>query len=192
MRSGVTSQILIALASIVCGVLLVVFQSFAVELLIRIFGAVLIVTGIIIALLAFRKHPADRLPNYVGGITLIVIGLILLFAARFLVNLFPFVVGIVMIISGLGDLFMIFDGRPGPKLLHALTAVLVIILGLLVLFHPGFIADIIVMFMGIVLIVNGIVDIIVAIRNRRAGPIDVEYREMPPHDGPGAPPPGYH
>ena len=90
-----------------------------------------------------------------------------------------------MIISGLKDLLMLFDGRPGPKLLHGIIAAVVIILGVLVMLRPGFIADIIVLFMGIVLIVNGIVDIAVALRNRNRGPIDVDYRDVPP------PPPGY-
>ena len=90
-------------------------------------------------------------------------GIIFLSWPRLIVDLFPILAGVALILNGMSNLAE--AGRTKEKG-TAVTAVLVIIAGILIAFHPGFIANAIVLCVGIGLTLNGAFDLMMLYKAR--------------------------
>ncbi len=116
-----------------------------------------------IAAILNRDNKKRLASDLILGIILIVLA-ILVFANLALVGKYlPTVVGFVMIISGIVDLFRsIVLLKNGVKSwwLSAIVAAVVLVLGFIFLLNPGFVGQTIGIFTGIALIINGVSSLI--------------------------------
>ena len=146
-RSFMRNKIVLAIASIVFGLILIVWQRSAVDSLVRILGIIMLAVGaVFIVMYAAQKEKKGAL--LAAGIILAILGAFFLIKPDFVVKLFPFIMGLILVVSGVVDLV---NGVNLPKGAYGKTGVVVVsviisALGVLCMFHPGVIADIIIVF----------------------------------------------
>jgi len=74
------------------------------------------------------------------------------------VNFFPIMMGLCLILNGLSNASQAGSDRDGSKV-PVIISVLTVILGALILFRPGFMANFVVILIGIAFIINGLNDL---------------------------------
>ena len=82
-------------------------------------------------------------------------GLLMILLSRTLLRIFPVIAGVVMIVSSAATLMRTYRDSNVPLYAKLLSA-LVILIGILIVLHPGRIADTIVFCVGAAFVVNGI------------------------------------
>ena len=147
------NKTIMAAASIAAGIFLMIARRSALYTLVRVLGYVLI--GIAVAYLLlylFGKNKNQIQLSYAGGAA--VAGALIILLAPTVINLFPILAGIALIAIGIMNLTAARDGiyptysKIGP--------ILTIVLGVLVLFHPGAIVNMVVFLVGAALVLNGL------------------------------------
>ena len=166
------NRLVLAIAAIIFGLILIVFRRSALDLMIRLMGVALIACACIYYFFLRKKEQHDLLDKAVS-IFIGVVGLILILAARGIVNIFPVIIGIVMIINAFANLARIMTsdgGNHGGGWRGSLVLqIIMLIFGFVMLFRPRYVADIIVMFIGVGVLIMGISNLVVFIRNRMNG-----------------------
>ena len=166
LKEGLKSKILLAVISIVLGVILIVRQKAAVDSLVRILGIVLLITAVVFLILFLAKKEKNPV-HLIISIAALIIGLLFTIRPDMIVSIFPIIMGIILIISGLFDLWQVISAPKGTgagnRVFLILFSILVILIGALCLFQPTFIVNFIVLFIGICLLFNGVFDLILMI-----------------------------
>ena len=72
-----------------------------------------------------------------------------------IVNLFPIIIGVLLVLEGVADFTAALRGRSKNKLVNLIIGILIILAGLYMIFHAGPVMDLAVIIAGIALIVNG-------------------------------------
>ena len=153
-RKLIRNKTILAVASILMGIYLVIARGSAIDSLARIIGYALIGVGAAYALMyLLGKTRRDRVQLYYAAATA-VCGLLLMWLAPRIVNLLPMLMGLALIITGISNLTATRDDAY-PKAAK-IGPVVTIILGALVLFRPGMVLNVVVMVAGIALILNGL------------------------------------
>lgn len=169
MRDLVKNKIVIAIAGIIFGFILIIHAAAAVDALVRILGWILLVSAAAYLAKYFAQKEERETSLMVLGIILAVTGIFFVIRPDAIVNLFPLIMGIDLIIAGISDLVNAVSldkaGVQGAKAFIVMSAV-VTILGIIVLLHPGAVADMIVTVMGISLLINGTLDLIMLAANK--------------------------
>lgn len=169
-NSILKNKAVMAVLSVIIGILLIVRQGAAVADLIRILGVLLLIAAVV-NLITWLSTPKEvRGTAGIAGVVLcVLVGLLFVAAPGWLVSLFPFVMGLAMIISSIMNISGILSsplraGLFGPSLGFSILS---LVLGILVVLHPGFVANVLIAFVGITLLANGIADLLVifVIRN---------------------------
>ena len=166
--SIVGNKLVMAIVGIVFGAMLIVMQREALDGLVYIMGAVLLVAAAVyVALYALGKQ---KRPSYVvSAIVAGVAGFVFVVRPDIIVNFFPMLVGFALIISGLIDLFQVLavlrsEGRSWGT--PAVMSAVVIAAGAFMLFFPGALVNLMVLIMGISLLVNGLFDLYLMLVSR--------------------------
>lgn len=163
---------LLALASLVLGLLLLIFPDTSARLISILCAVVLVVYGgIHVVLYFFRKSPDDLFRHdFAKGLICLLAGLYLLFNPHVLMAVLPFVLGLVVVADSIIKLQKAFDlvrlGSPHWWVV-LLLAIATAILGVLMLLNPFRAAASLMMFIGIGLVVNGVSDLWTVISLRR-------------------------
>ena len=161
-RNAMRNKVILAVASIVFGLVLVIWQRSAVDTLVRILGIILVAVAAVFILMYIFKQ--DKKPGFlVAGIIMAIVGAFFLIRPDFIVTLFPFIMGIILIVSGVFDLANIISMPKGMQGKTGITVVSIVIIamGILCMFHPGAIANILILFIGIMYLFNGVFDLVV-------------------------------
>ena len=172
------NRIIVAIAGIILGAVFLFFQSRALDFLVWIMGIIALVTAAGYALTC--AFGSTRNPGLIGAaIFSALVGILFISVPMAIVDFLPFLIGIILLVSGITNLMRSFAAAGlfggialGPAILSAIIA----ILGLLVIVRPGALADAVVLFMGVSLIVSGIFDIYLIIVDRRKQPVDIYVR----------------
>ena len=150
-----------AVLSVALGIVIIIARRAALDLLVRIIGGLIITGGV--ALIAINLiRPANVSGNMttilvMGGLAILA-GIILISCAEGVVDFFPTLMGIFLIFNGLSHLA--FAGTdPDNRIAATIMGAIIIILGILIVMHPGFIANAIMIFIGSAFIVNGLFDL---------------------------------
>lgn len=157
--------VLLSLSYIVIGALLLCFPETASTLIAYLCAAVLVAFGAlhIIAYCA-RAVPGDFYRfDLVLGLVGLVLGVFICFRPELLISFFPVVLGIVILVDSFIKLQNAIDLlRMGDRSwwIILLLAILSGVLSVLMLANPFTTAELLLMFVGISLIVNGIIDLI--------------------------------
>ncbi|MBQ1414847.1 MAG: DUF308 domain-containing protein, partial [Lachnospiraceae bacterium] len=166
------NRLVLAVAAIVFGLLLIIFRRQALDLMIRLMGVALIVCACIYYFFYRRGEEHDLLDKVVS-IFIGIVGLILIVAARGIVNFFPVIIGIVLIINAFANLARLFSvdagTRGGGWRGSVVLQIVVLILGFCMMFFRHYAANVIVMFIGVAVLITGISNLVVFIRNRSEG-----------------------
>ncbi len=151
-----------AVLSIVLGIVIIIARRAAVDLLVKIIGGLVIFSGFaFFAMYLTRKNKeAGNLQMVLacGGLT-VLIGILLISFAENIVDMFPTLMGIFLILNGLSHLTAAY-ASPGNRILISIIGVLVIALGVLIVLQPGFIVNMTMVFIGASFILNGAMDLL--------------------------------
>jgi uncharacterized membrane protein HdeD (DUF308 family) len=157
-----------SLALIAVGILFVAFPASSGLMICYVSGSILCAWGIIKLIMYLRSDIKDVFGSYglVTSVALIIAGIAVLVRPQFFADIIAVVFGCVMIIDGVLklqyslDLFRIKAKYWWVVLVLALVLIGV---GLLIIFNPVFSTLTLIVFTGVILIFNGISDIIVAL-----------------------------
>lgn len=148
------NKTIMSIAGIVIGLILMIWQKGVLTTLIRVMGYVMIAAAVLYLIMYFKnnKQNETELGYAIMGAGA---GLLLILLCRTIVNAFPVIMGVFLIMSGAVTLFRTWNDKNVPMYSKILSA-LVIVLGILIIVHPGRIANIIVFCIGMAFVINGI------------------------------------
>ena len=155
----------VAVASIVFGLILVLEQAAALDWLVSVLGYLLLGSAAVYAIMYAVGSEKQR-SHVVAAVILGLIGLFIVVNPRAIVNIFPTLVGFVLIFNGITNFLHAYAiVRPAGRgwTTPMVLSVAVAVLGLVMVVAPGLIMDVLVLFMGIALLVNGAVDLIMMV-----------------------------
>lgn len=160
-RELLKNKAIAAVLSVALGIVIIIARRAALDLLVRIIGGLVITGGI--ALIAINLIRSD---NRSGNMTTILVmgglavlaGIILISCAEGIVDFFPTLMGIFLILNGLSHL-AVAGTDPENRILATIMGIIIIVLGVLIVMHPGFIANATMIFIGSAFIVNGLFDL---------------------------------
>ena len=153
----IRNKTILAALSIVAGIYLILARRSALDMIVRMLGYGLIAAAIGYVLSYFLgTHRDETQLGYavlagVGGILVITL-------ARSIVNIFPMLMGLLLLLNGLGNLVQSFSNG-GTSIADKVLPGLVALGGLLIMIHPGAIVNSVVILAGVALIVNGLADL---------------------------------
>ena len=150
-----------ALLSIALGIIIIVARRAALDLLVKIIGGLVITCGVAFAASYLTGHGnAGISPQMVIApcATAVLIGIVLIIFAENVVDFFPTMMGIFLILNGLSHLTEAsVDGE--NRIIVGAMGIVVIIFGLLIVMRPGFVANALMVFIGAFFIINGLFDL---------------------------------
>ena len=153
-----TNKLAVAILSIALGVIFIVLRSGVISVGIMVLGIVLLIAAAFFFITFFtsKAQPKPK-QNIIFGIISAIIGILLLVNPPFIGAFAFIVIGIILIIVGVLDLFEAFKSSGAGKGLSIVVAILLIVLGVIMFFNPIGFMDLITVFIGIALLVNGVV-----------------------------------
>ena len=165
-RMMLKEKTLPALLSVALGIVIIIARRSALDLLVKIVGGLIIAGGVAAVAVYLNRKDRDK-----GDLKMVlimaaaaaVIGLLLISLAESIVDFFPTLMGIFLILNGLSHLTMA-SVDEGDRVLTAIMGVIVIIFGVLIVMRPGFVADAVMVFIGAFFIVNGLFDLFIVKR----------------------------
>ena len=172
------SPVLITILMIGFGILLIVKPDLAVKILVIILGIVLLAGGAIFVLGWFfggkdggkgkgnanvkqKKTTADIM-QLIGSIFVVIAGIVILVWQDFFCDIFPTVMGIIILVTGVVNLLRAFSLKKEEGkswLVSLILSLAAIALGLLIIFNPFFGPLVLTRVTGVVLIYNAIASI---------------------------------
>ena len=164
-RELLRNKIMSAVLSIALGIVIIIARRAALDLLVKIIGGLILAGGVAFAAIdLIRPETATNLKMdlTVSGLAVLA-GIILITCAEGIVDFFPTMMGVFLILNGLSHLAVAGTDSEN-RILAGILGVAIIILGLLIIMRPGFIADAIMVFIGASFVVNGIFDLVMVKR----------------------------
>ena len=160
-RELMKQKLVPAVLSIALGIVIIIARRAALDLQIKIIGGLIIAGGVAyMARYLASQQPEDegtKMPILPVGIA-VVIGLVLILCAGTIVDIFPVIMGVSLILNGLSHLTAA-GMDPENRVLACILGVITIVLGVLIVLQPGAIANMVMVFIGAALIVNGLFDL---------------------------------
>ena len=156
------SKLVPAVLSIILGIIIVIARRSAVDLLVKIVGGVVIAAAvgfIVIYLTRPDKEAGNLKMVLISAAVAALIGILIITFAESVVNVFPILMGLYLILNGLSHLTAGY-ADPENRVIAVIMGVLVIALGLLIVVQPSFLVNTIMIFIGAAFIVNGISDLL--------------------------------
>ena len=170
----VKNKMIPALLSIALGIVMIIARRAALDLMVKIIGGLIVTGGIaFLAYWLFGPGRNEAPASFFAGpaVVMILVGLALIFFASTVVDIFPMLMGIVLILNGLSHLTA--AGMAGQdRFLLGLLGVVTIVLGILIVAKPGFVANAIMIWIGAFFIVNGVFDLLMVKRFTVTGNIE--------------------
>jgi uncharacterized membrane protein HdeD (DUF308 family) len=162
-------NILWAILTIAVGVVLIMFPGTAMDITIKIIGAILVVAGVTGVVLAIRGQGAYQVYTMGGAVVSIVGGVICLVQPGIIKSILPLIMGIVILMTGLLNIANAFSAkRAGASkwLVSLILAIITVICGVVILLNLNGTADLLVCIIGVVFVYNGVSMLIMKILNR--------------------------
>lgn len=175
---------------IVFGVIICIWPGAVLSLICRLAGAVILAFGIYSLVLCSKKEDtAVQTFQLVAGIVMCVLGVWILFAPGTFLRLIPVVIGIILIYHGIKHIMITSQAnREVSSSWNAgfVLAVIALVLGIMMIFGASFFLRLGMIFVGVVLIYDGIVGLYMTyhmngvFKNKKKEDdiIDVDYKEM--------------
>ncbi len=161
------SIIILSLLSIVAGIFLIINPDITLIIIARIIGGILLLTGIALAVhtLRLEQFTGMNLP-ITGGLILIIFGIIIVALPGFFVSFLPVIIGTAITVNGLAVTVRTIQTRHMMDrgwILPLLLGIIAAVLGVMILVNPFESATVPVIVIGIIMVYNGISNILYAI-----------------------------
>lgn len=153
-RSIVRNKTVLAILSIVMGIYMCVAGRNVLYSIIRVAGYGLIGAAIIYLVLYLTGQNGRDQVKMGYAIVSGIAGLLIVRLAPAIVNLFPILAGVGLILAGIGNLTQ--AAGSGMPMVSKVGPIVTLVLGLLILTHPGTVVNMVVTLAGIALILNGL------------------------------------
>jgi len=150
-----------ALLSIALGIVIIIARRAALDLLVKIIGGLVFTGGVAYLVInVIRPDTTATLKTdlIIAGLAMLA-GLILVLCAEGVVDFFPTLMGIFLILNGLSHL-AVAGADKRNRVIALITGIVIIVLGVLIVMRPGIIADMIMVFIGVSFLVNGVFDLV--------------------------------
>ena len=161
-RQLLKNKLVPAILSIVLGVVIILARRAALDLLVKIIGGLVIASGaafIIIYLLRPDPEAGNLKMILLLAAAAVLVGILLITKAKAVVNFFPTLMGILLILNGLSNLTEAsVDEENRPVVIT--MGVIIILFGILIVARPGLVADTLMILIGSFFVVSGIFDLI--------------------------------
>lgn len=158
------NKIVMAVVNIMLGIYLMIARNRAVITLIQIVGYVMIGIGVIyLALFLFGRQRRDNV-QLGFAIGCAVLGLIVVLLAPAIELFFPIIIGIILILTALGNLTTTRGGD--YPLFSKIGPIVTMVLGVVIVVFPRESIDMVVLLTGIALAVNGISELLLIYQGR--------------------------
>lgn len=161
MRS-LKNKTVLSLLSIVFGVYLIVKQSDGVTSLLKAMGYLILAAAIIGLIIWFLSNKYDRTDvSLILALLGIIVGVMFVFTPRWLINFYPVVMGLILIINSITNIaslrqIVTYDSYYKTSMAMSIIS---LIFGIVVLTHPTAVANVLIVIMGITYLINGIADL---------------------------------
>ncbi len=159
-RELLKNKMVNALLSVALGIVIIIARRAALDLLVKIIGGLILTGGLAyLAINVIRPDTTATLKTdlIIAGLAMLA-GVILILCAEGIVDFFPTLMGIFLILNGLSHLGLAGADREN-RVQSTVMGVVIIVLGVLIVFRPGIIADAIMIFIGASFLVNGLFDL---------------------------------
>lgn len=158
---------------ITLGIILIARPEFSVLAICRLFGAIILIPGIIKIIGFFRKAAYEDTLGFdlVYGLFFILLGIFMLIAPKAVVSAFPLMLGIVIIIDSILRLQLSINLKRLQHekwWVHLCFALITAVLGILLVFNPFTGSVIMTRLIGIALTISGVVNLLGIIYISRA------------------------
>lgn len=172
--------LLYALISLVIGVFLIINPVKTSSTLIVMVGAVIIGSGLL-RLIKYLKSPAAGRGTLMSAVIVMLIGFVICVNAPGLVNMLSKIISIIVIISGINSLdhaVQLYHNKVPKSILNVIFAIMILVAGIVTLFIPfGAVAPVIVV-LGVIMIVNGLVEIFHLFRMKKIDETNFQQTEF--------------
>ena len=162
-RELLRGKLMAALLSIALGIVIIIARRAALDLLVKIMGGLVITVGVaMVAVYLTRPDPSRgnlKMVLMVAGVAALA-GLLLITCAETVVDFFPTMMGILLILNGLSHLAAA-GVVPENRFVTVASGVIAVAFGVLLVMRPGFIADAMMIYIGAFFILNGLMDLAV-------------------------------
>lgn len=175
--------IFLIILEIVVGIFLLVNPDTFTRVVIIIFGIVMLLVGLsaLIRYLRGRKSGAASPLTLIGAIIGLILGAICLFASGViigLISIIAIVYGIILIIAGCFKIQSFFDARRAGfsnsgTVLLLVSGIIMIVFGIILVFHPFGTIEVLLQIGGIVLIAEAVIDLVTLILAIKNAPREV-------------------
>ena len=156
------SKLVPAVLSIVLGILVIIARRSALDLLVRVIGGLVIAAAvgfIVVYLTRPDKEAGDLKMVLISAAAGALIGILVITFAEEIVNIFPIMMGLYLILNGLSHLTAAYM-YPENRVLAVIMGMLVIAMGLMIVLQPSFLVNMIMVFIGAAFVVNGVSDLL--------------------------------
>lgn len=151
---------------IVLGIVLIVHPGETLDLAVRLIGAALLLIGAFTVVgQILKKEDRDYLTLCLGAVEAVA-GIIVLASPRFVVSLFPVIVGIIVALYGVSDLVAAIRlRRSGANDVWALVlAGVTVLLGVILIFAPFKTMTVLVRVIGFILVYKGVTGLLIRLK----------------------------
>ncbi len=155
--------------TIVIGVVLIMFPGTAMDVSIKVIGALLLVAGAAGVILGIKGQGAYQIYTMSGAVVSIAAGVVCLLQPGIIKSILPLVMGIVILATGILNIVNAFAAkRAGASkwLISLILAIVTVIMGIVILLHLNGTADLLVSIIGFIFVYNGVSMLIMKILNR--------------------------
>ena len=167
------SMILPILFCLVCGVLLILFGNLALRITAYVLAGVMILCGVWSVIMYVRSGPVQRITEsrLAVGLILLVAGALLAFNPDYLEDILPFIWGLALLFGGFLKIQYAFDEksvRVNRWWIMLILAAFSVIVGVISLLNPAFLGENRNLVIGILLVLEALLDITVFFLLRHA------------------------
>ena len=157
-----------AIAFIVMGLVMIFFPQFTLETLCYLISAVLAVLGVFNLVIYFTRDILKDVYRYdfVTGLMMILLAIIFVWRSQLMINLIPIIMGVIVFWNGVTKLQRSIDLlRTGYSgwIFVLILSLMSITVGIFIILQPDFIAQAVMVIIGISLVFGGVSDIITLI-----------------------------
>lgn len=161
------SRGVVSILMIIIGILLIIWPGHTLSLLSAIVGWGLVIGGVVgvgFGLVSFNPF------NLISGIIAIIVGAVFIRAPFISMSIIPVIIGILIILNGAHNLYNAWIGRHAmgynPRR-DLILSIIMVILGILIVIFPFTTASAAVVVIGVILLYNGITNLITRGREKR-------------------------
>ncbi|MBQ7583908.1 MAG: DUF308 domain-containing protein [Lachnospiraceae bacterium] len=155
--------------SIAIGVVLILFPGEAMDISIKVIGAILLVAGISGIIIGIRAQGAYIAYTMSGAVTAIVAGVVCFFQPQLIKSVLPLVMGIIILATGVFNIVNAFRAKAAGASrwqISLLLAVVTVICGIAILLNLNGTANLLVTIIGIIFVYNGVSTLIMKVLNK--------------------------